>query len=187
MNITPTMTLEKLIEDVQGLRAIAPDLSAHWHCMNITAACSGAFLGKSRRANMRKFDSRHDCDMAGIGTRSYIKHVKGSFEDWMAEIVVRIAEAAVSLGVNAVDKDAKDPFSYQVEQRARPLPADLETLLSRYVVASIIEFAAAQASGRTIAGLLVNSPICSVDLWCKMSGIDLYRHIELVVSNRGKV
>lgn len=146
--------------------------------MLIVSECGEALEAhrKWHRADLAGYDETQDGDGP---TKRFKIYIKDTFEDELADIVIRIADAAGGLGIHP-DKDARDPLSYGTRPndgdlyKAWKLPDNVEEFLFDRVVHGVCAF-----RKRGLHGSLLHMPIASIKIWCDHHGIDLMRHIEL--------
>ena len=106
-------------------------------------------------------------------------YIKDTFEDELADIVIRIADLMGGLHIS-VDESAKDPFSYGNEfYQQWHLQDNVGEFLFERVVRSLCGFASKKDNGIIIPGSLYHTPIASINAWCQHHNINLWRHIEL--------
>lgn len=162
--------------------------SANEALMLVAGCCGKAF--DSYNDGERWRDPRH---IGGIGNFDsyangypegwsccYDDYLGGTFEDALADIVIRIADLCGRMGI-VPDAGAKDPFSYAAEDAERwCIAGDVASLLFGRVVSSIAGFDYAKKEhGYAIHGSFYHTPISSISIYCKRNSIDLVRHIEL--------
>lgn len=111
--------------------------------------------------------------------------IKDTFEDELADTIIRIADMCGGLGYN-VDKDTRDPFTYGPGFfKQWCLSENVGELLFR-ITKSLCGFhEAKRADGYTILGSLYHQPVAYLNVFCLTHGIDLQKHIELKMRYNG--